>query len=139
MTLSEAKLVNAFLAFDFPGVEQLRAQARSLLVTSGCDCGCGTLNLHPVGDDLPVSDAARPVEITGDIFDANGNAIGGVLLCPFDGLLAILEVYYWVQPQPGLPALDAIEWHRTRVASNRPRTRAEYAKRALKVSGRQCF
>ncbi|SEA31530.1 MULTISPECIES: hypothetical protein [unclassified Mycobacterium] len=101
MTLSEAKLVNAFLAFDFPGVEQLRAQARSLLVTSGCDCGCGTLNLHPVGDDLPVSDAARPVEITGDIFDGNGNAIGGVLLCPFDGLLAILEVYYWVQPRRG--------------------------------------
>ncbi|MGJ6127056.1 hypothetical protein QN239_31190 [Mycolicibacterium sp. Y3] len=40
MTPPEAALVHAFLAFDFPGVEELRVQARSLLVTQGCACGC---------------------------------------------------------------------------------------------------
>lgn len=65
MTPHEETLVNAFLAFDFLGVEELRVQCRSLLVTPGCTCGCGTLNLHPVGNGLRPSAAARPVEIIG--------------------------------------------------------------------------
>ncbi|MGJ6127057.1 hypothetical protein QN239_31195 [Mycolicibacterium sp. Y3] len=54
-----------------------------------------------------------------------------MILFPHDGLLAILEVHYWVQPRPGLPSLDMIEWHRDTGPWTRSGTRAENAKTAL--------
>lgn len=112
MSPSEAELLHAFLAFDFPGVEELRTQARSLLVTGSCACGCGTVDLRPVGDELAYSTAAGPVEITGDVRDAEGNLVGGVLLFVQDGLLSLLEVHAYDGPGLAVPSLDMIEWRR---------------------------
>lgn len=114
MSPSEAALLHALLAFDFPGVEELREQARSLLVTGSCACGCGTIDLRPVGDELPRSLAASPVEITGDVRDQEGNLVGGVLLFVHDGLLSLLEVHAYDGPALAIPSLDMIEWRRSR-------------------------
>jgi len=42
-------------------------QARSVVVTSGRNCGCGTVGRQPVAEDVLRSAAASPVEITGDL------------------------------------------------------------------------
>lgn len=112
LTLTEDALLAAFLAFEFDGVEELRAQARSVLVTGTCGCGCGSVELQPVGDQLPRSAAASPVEITGDVRDAEGNLAGGVILFAHDGLLSYLEVYTFTGPPLAIPSLAMIEWRR---------------------------
>ena len=110
MTPREAAVLNALLAFDFPGVEELRAQVGSLEVRRDCPCGCGTLDLYPARHVL-ISSAVNPVEVSGDILDADGTAMGGVILFVHDGLLSRLEVYSYGPPLP-IPAPEMIEWHR---------------------------
>jgi hypothetical protein len=45
MTDAEAAALNHMLSRDFPGVEQLRAQARTALVARRCTCGCPSIDL----------------------------------------------------------------------------------------------
>lgn len=109
LTPRESELLEAFLSHDFVGVEALRAQTRGLLAKSGCDCGCGTIDLIPQGDGLPSSSARDPVDVSGHVMDADGEPIGGVVLWVTDGLLSSLEVYSYDKPIP-LPAVDSVEW-----------------------------
>lgn len=111
MTADEAALLYAMLAFDFLGAAELREQMRSLLVSPGCRCGCGTINLHPVGENLPPSPiSGRPLGVGGDIFDDRGEYLGGVMLFVEAGLLDRLEVFTHLDPLP-LPTVDQVEWH----------------------------
>src|SRR4051794_479990 len=89
----ERELLDALLAHDFPGVEPLREQARSVLASPGCECGCGTVDLAPKDADLPTSASDNPVVVEGRVLDADGNDIGGLLLFLKDGRLSSLEVY----------------------------------------------
>jgi hypothetical protein len=77
----------------------------------GCECGCGTIDLIPMGTDLPRSDAGSPVPAEGTVLDADGAAVGGLLLFVTDGLLASLEAYAYDQPLP-LPTIDRVRWDR---------------------------
>ncbi len=105
-------MLAAFLAFEFDGVKELRAQARSVLVAGTCGCGCGTVYLQPVGDQLPRSSAASPIEITGDVRDTEGNRVGGVILLVHDGLLSSLEVYTFTGRPLAIPSPAMITWRR---------------------------
>lgn len=109
LTVDERQLLEGLLAHDFPGVHELRAQSRELLARKGCTCGCGTVNLTPIGDDLPRSTATSPVPFEGTVLDSSGAAVGGLLLFLADGLLASLEVYAYDKPLP-LPTIDAVRW-----------------------------
>ena len=111
LSSSERALLLDLLAHDFAGVEALRVQARAVAAVPGCGCGCGTIELTPLGTDLPRSDAESPVPVAGDVLDAEGEPVGGLLLFVGDGLLSSLEVYSEadVDPLP-LPRADRVRW-----------------------------
>jgi hypothetical protein len=110
LTVDERQLLEGFLAHEFAGVEALRAQAAVVHARKGCDCGCGTIDLLPIGADIPRSDATSPVRVEGIVLNADGVAVGGLLLFVTDGLLASLEVYAHDEPLP-LPTIDRVRWN----------------------------
>jgi hypothetical protein len=110
LTTDERRLLEGFLAHEFTGVEALRVQAAVIHARKGCECGCGTIDLIPIGADLPRSDATSPVRVEGIVLDPNGAAVGGLLLFVTDGMLASLEVYAYDQPLP-LPTIDRVRWN----------------------------
>lgn len=112
LTPVERTLLDAFLAHDFEGVEALRVQAQGVLATKGCSCGCGTIGLVPVGDRLPRSEAESPVPTEGDVLDADGRSVGGLLLFVDDGLLSALEIYSYDHPPLPLPPVNRVAWTR---------------------------
>jgi hypothetical protein len=99
LTRTERSLLDSLLDHDFDGVAELRTQVEHATASSGCECGCGMIDLH-VPADLPVSSAAGPVPVEGTVLDAEGEAIGGVLLFVEHGRLAGLEIYSDDEPLP---------------------------------------
>lgn len=112
LTAEERRLLDAFLAQDFPGASELRAQAGTVVASRGCDCGCGTINLHPEGDrGLPRVSVTSPLPLQGTVKDESGELVGGLLLFVEEGLLASLEVYsFGPEPLP-LPPVERVEWY----------------------------
>lgn len=100
----EQALLDALLAHSFPGVEALRLQAKHVEAKSGCECGCGSIDLVVTDDNVPRSTAISPVA-EAEVFASNGSGIGGLLLFLDGGLLSSLEVYSYDDPpsaaQPG--------------------------------------
>jgi hypothetical protein len=109
LSQGERALLDDLLAHDFAGVEPLREQARNVLATRGCECGCGTINLTPQDQDAPRSTSSSPAEAEGRVLGADGEAIGGLLLFLKDGLLSSLEVYSYDEPLP-LPEPRRVIW-----------------------------
>jgi carbon monoxide dehydrogenase subunit G len=107
-TADERTLLDALLAHDVPDADELRAQARDLLVASGCTCGCGTLALLPQGGPV-AREAESPLPVEGVVNDAAGNAVGGLLCFVSEGRLSALEVYSYGDPLP-LPSLEEVTW-----------------------------
>src|SRR5688500_16360987 len=70
LTPEESGVLAALLSRDFPGVEALRLQAKNVLGHASCVCGCGTIGLHPLGTDLPLSTTRSPVPVEGSVRDA---------------------------------------------------------------------
>jgi hypothetical protein len=105
---NEHALVDALLSQEFPGVEALREQARSLLARPGCTCGCGTIDLLPQGRP-PRSAAASPAAPEGRVRNEAGDEVGGLLLFIRHGLLESLEVYSYDEPLP-LPLLEHVDF-----------------------------
>ena len=99
LTTTERALLDALLDQEFDGVAELRAQARRATASTGCECGCVTLDLH-VPDDAPVSSAAGTAPVEGTVVDAAGEPIGGVLLFVERGRLSGLEVHSRDEPLP---------------------------------------
>ncbi len=110
LTDSERALLDAFLSHDFRGVEELRTQVGRLRGSSGCTCGCGTLDLH-VPDTLPRSSADGPVPVEGTVVSADGQPTGGLLLFVEDGRLSGLEVYSLTDDPLPMPDLVHVRWH----------------------------
>ncbi len=106
LTATERALLDALLEHEFDGVAELRAQARRATASTGCECGCVTLDLH-VPDDVPVSPAAGISPVEGTVVDAGGEAIGGVLLFVERGRLSGLEVHSHDEPLPLAVSLRA--------------------------------
>lgn len=46
LTLREQAVLEALLAVDFEGVENLRCQAANVVVVGECDCGCPTIDFR---------------------------------------------------------------------------------------------
>jgi hypothetical protein len=109
LTGSELALLTAFLRHEFPGVDELRVQARQTSASPGCACGCGTLDLH-VPDTVPRSSASSPVPVEGTIVGTNGESIGGLLLFVHDGRLSSLEVYSLVDDPLPMPLPAHVRW-----------------------------
>ncbi|MFC4016641.1 hypothetical protein ACFOW4_01580 [Micromonospora sp. GCM10011542] len=105
----EAGVLDALLAQDFPGVDELRVQSRNVLAQPSCGCGCGTIWLLPQGRDLPASAATSPVPAEGTVLDEYGRTIGGILLFVGEGQLADLEVHSYYEPLP-MPSPDRVSW-----------------------------
>ena len=109
LTAVERRLLDGFLAHDFPGVRELRAQARGLQAKRGCTCGCGTIELMVQDPRLPVTDADNPIPVEGNVRSADGADAGGLLLFASGGRLASLEVYSYGDPL-GLPDVKHVTW-----------------------------
>ena len=99
LTPTERALLDALLDHEFDGAAELRAQALRATASTGCECGCVTIDLH-VPDDVPVSATAGPAQVEGTVVDAAGEPIGGVLLFVEHGRLAGLEVHSHDEPLP---------------------------------------
>jgi hypothetical protein len=102
LSTTERALLESLLDAEFDGVAELRAQARQASASTGCECGCVTLDLY-VPDGLPVSAAGSPAPIESAVVDAEGDPIGRVLLFVEHGRLAGLEVHSFDEPLPGSP------------------------------------
>ena len=108
LTANEHAVLDALLSVDFPGVEQLRQQARDILASPGCACGCGSIDLHPQGEP-PRSSARSPLPSEGVLRDHAGEEAGGLICFVEGGLLSSLEVYSYEDPLP-LPPAEQVEW-----------------------------
>lgn len=109
MTRVESELLETLLGHDFPGVEALRDQMNGLLVMRDCRCGCGTLSLFPRREAPRWSSDTYYVPVSGYISDDEGSPTGGFVLSAEDGLLKMLEVYWYDDPIP-MPAIKNVEW-----------------------------
>jgi hypothetical protein len=109
----------AVLAFllerDFPGRDELRAQARSVQTTGlSCTCGCPSFALE-ADRSIPAAPVADRVPTDAHGMDPAGNEVG-VLLFVDDGYLSEVEVYrlgdggFAGLPDPS--ALKLSEWSR---------------------------
>jgi hypothetical protein len=105
----ERALRDALLEHDFPGVRELREQAQDVTAKSGCECGCGTIDLVPSGTPVPRSDAANPVPDDGLVNSPDGAEAGGLILFARDGMLQSLEIYCHGEPLR-LPRLEQVTW-----------------------------
>lgn len=83
-------------------------QARSVLASQGCTCGCASFDLYPQGES-PRSSANSPLPAEGVVYDNAGNEVGGLIVFVDDGLLVGSELYYYDDPEP-LPPLDQVRW-----------------------------
>lgn len=108
LTSDERALLNGFLVAEFDGVAALRVQAGQVLASSGCTCGCGTIDLH-VPSDAPRSSSRRRMPLEREVVGAEGQPIGGLLLFLDDGWLSLLEVYSFGEPLL-LPPPHRVRW-----------------------------
>ena len=111
LSRDEREVLNALLTDDVPGVAALRAQAQNVLASRGCNCGCGTIDLH-VADGAPNAGVAGPAPVEGTVRDADGRPTGGVLLFVEDGRLARLDITSHGDPLP-VPDPAHVTWGRT--------------------------
>lgn len=110
LTDDERALLDALLSHDFAGVNELRKQAPNVLAKKGCACGCGTVTFVACAGSMPRSEAVSPVPVEGVLKDADGNAVGGLMLFVEDGMLGSLEIYsYGSGPLP-LPLVEQVTW-----------------------------
>ncbi|WP_024285637.1 hypothetical protein [Cellulomonas sp. KRMCY2] len=96
LTWWERAVLDALLALDFPDARVLRQQARSVVVTESCQCGCPTIN-------LVVEDPTAPLwsvlggRVQGEVrVPAQGRSLDDdnpfeVILWVRDGKLSLME------------------------------------------------
>lgn len=112
LTSNERALLDGFLRQEFNGVEALRVQARHVLASPGCTCGCGSIDLH-VPDDAPTSSSRSPLPVEGEVLGDGGevgDVIGGLIVFLDEGRLSYLEVYSFLDDPLPLPHADEVRW-----------------------------
>lgn len=110
LTEDERTLLDALLAHDFPGVNELREQAQVVKAKKGCTCGCGTIDFVADTARLPRSDAASPVPVEGVMKDVDGNSVGGLILFVEYGILSSLEIFDCGTGPLPLPVVEQVTW-----------------------------
>jgi hypothetical protein len=99
LTTAERDVLELLLSVSFDGVEVLRAQARNVLVTDHCACGCPSIEL-----DVPTTAPAAAVSsclvpARGQVDPLDDDPAGQIIVLLTDGRLSYLE-YLWPTPSP---------------------------------------
>lgn len=110
LSANERQLLDDLLAHDFPGVAALRVQAGRVRAKPGCTCGCGTIDFVMADADVPRSAADSPVPISGEVFGADGEGIGGIILFVADGRLEGLEIFAYEDTALAMPDPGQVVW-----------------------------
>lgn len=108
LTVAERELAAALIAC-VGGVEAvvLHAQLAVATATRGCDCGCGTIDFVFPGAMPERAPGERTgVVAEGDVVDADGRPVGGLLLFLDAGVLHGLEVWSLLDEPLGLPPVS---------------------------------
>jgi len=111
LTGTERALLDALLAHDFTGAAVLRTQVDAATATTGCTCGCGTIDLY-VAASAPNAGVAGPAPVEGTVRGPDGRPTGGVLLFVEDGRLGRLDITSHGDPLP-VPDPARVTWGRT--------------------------
>lgn len=111
LTDRERAILDGFLSFDFPGIDELRAQVHALWVASeqSCPCGCGTVGLVADRALMPAA-APSPLPVGAEIPGDGDIALGGMIVFLLDGYLASLEIYSYGSGPLQLPAVEDVDW-----------------------------
>jgi hypothetical protein len=87
----EKALLDFLLSAEFPGHQELKAQAEHVEVVGECKCGCGTIDLQVEPHSLRANTEKHiPIEAYGEALD--------VLLFAQNGILGMLEIVYYAEP-----------------------------------------
>jgi hypothetical protein len=99
---------------EFQGRDALMAQVGGARATSGCDCGCATIDLSvdnslpaSVGDDGKPRHGVLPNEAT--VVDGTGDVLGGLIIFVDAGYLSSAEIYSVSdEPIADFPTIECI-------------------------------
>jgi hypothetical protein len=96
---------------DFEGRDELLAQVDAAMVDGYVGCGCASVGLVVKPDAPRAPTAPNPVPNCADVFDAEGEFIGGILLFLLDGYLSFLEIHGYLEPHgiSPFPPIDQLE------------------------------
>lgn len=99
----EQALLDFLLSAQFPGVDELSAQAAHAFVSGECECGCGTIELQLDSNCPPARLQNRiPIEAYAETTE--------VLLFTKEGLLSCLEIVdYLVSPARSFPRPEKLQ------------------------------
>lgn len=96
---------------SFDGVEALREQWEHANVESSCACGCGSIGFVFDADfDATPSAAPNPLPVEGEIVDAKGEVVGGIIVLIRDGLLDDVDVHSFDDEPLPFPAPESVRW-----------------------------
>jgi hypothetical protein len=82
LTTREQAVLEALLAVDLPGVEELREQAAGAVVVGGCTCGCPSI------DFARATGTGLHIRVDASVADSPGD---GLFLFTYDGVLGGIE------------------------------------------------
>jgi len=110
-TPDERAFLDSVLGFSFDGAEALRSQWEGALVESSCACGCGSIGFVFGADFQATPSTARnPLPVEGEIVDACGEVVGGIIVILRDGLLDDVDVHAFGERPLPFPALASVHW-----------------------------
>ena len=107
----ERAFLDSVLSYSFDGVEALRSQWEHALVEPSCVCGCGSIGfVFDAEFQAAPSTASNPLPVEGEIVDASGEVVGGIIVLIRDGLLDDVDVHAFGQRPLPFPALASVRW-----------------------------
>jgi hypothetical protein len=111
----EIATLDFMLAVDDPRLDPLKKQARNLLVTWECTCGCATVNFAVDRSRAAVAvDLCSPVTETQLRAPFDADEFSELILFLEDGWLSSLEIVWYVKPIPEFPPVGKFEPARMR-------------------------
>ncbi len=113
LNADERRILARLLSVEFPGVEELRLQLPHATVVGNCECGCATVYLRVDAALAPPCASRSPLPVEGNVVDADGVSIAGILVFVGDGYLGTLEIYGHDDPPVASWPVDE-RWHVTR-------------------------
>jgi len=109
LTAEERDALNFLLSADFPGVEELREQAKVVSVV-GRRCGCASVDFSVDTEVAQRTKSYEPVPVEAHSRDVGPGGPFQLLLFVREGWLAGLEIVYFANELPvEFPPLDAFE------------------------------
>lgn len=109
LTAAETSVLALLLCVEFPGVDELRAQASAVTVVGGCNCGCPSIGLQ-VSDVAPLASglSSRLAPTQAVVSPQGDGGPGEIILFVDGGRLSYLEYVYYDAPPREWPTLDRV-------------------------------